>query len=345
MILTSFILIKQSLSRLYVTLILLFSSNAIGIAGYMIIEDYTLLEAFYQTVITISTVGFEEHEPFSKAGMIFTAFYIIFNLGIFAFVISSLTSYLFEGELNRVFNVYLTTRELKRMKDHVIVCGFGRNGRKATEELVSAKRDFIVIDNNSEISSQLSPRDRKNIKFINGDATLDEVLINAGIEKATTIITTLPSDAANVFISMAAKEINPTIMVIARASDENSVSKLYRSGAGHVVMPDNLGGLHMARLVTKPYVIEFLDLLNGLDNEFALEEFDYNEFKKEFRDKQVKDMRIRETSGATIIAYKEKGHNFIFNPPAEVSVLPNDVFILLGNHENLRRFKEKFIEN
>lgn len=143
---------------------------------------------------------------------------------------------------------------------------------------------------------------------------------------------------------MAAKEINPSITVIARASDENSVSKLYRSGAGHVVMPDNLGGLHMARLVTKPYVIEFLDLLNGLDTEFALEEFDYDEFKKEFRDMVVTDMNIRETTGATIIAYKEKGHNFIFNPPPEVTISQNDVFILIGNHYSLNRFREEFIE-
>lgn len=118
MILTSIRAVKRSLSRLYVTIILHFSSNAIG--GYMIIEDYTLLETFYQTVITISTVGFEEKEPFSDAGMIFTAIYIIFNLGIFAFAISSLTSYLFEGELNKVFNVYLTARELKNMENHVL---------------------------------------------------------------------------------------------------------------------------------------------------------------------------------------------------------------------------------
>ena len=344
MILTSLGVVKKSLSRLYITLILLFASNAIGIVGYMIFEDHTLLEAFYQTVITFSTVGFEEVRPFTKAGMIFTALYIIFNLGIFAFVISSLTAYLFEGEFNKVFNVYLTARELKRMKDHVIVCGFGRNGRKTVEELISAKKEFIVIDNNAEISSQLSLADRKNIKFLNGDATLDEVLINAGVERASTIITTLPSDAANVFICMASKEINPAIMVIARASDENSVSKLYRSGAGHVIMPDNLGGLHMAQLVTKPYVIEFLDLLNGLDTEFLLEEFDYDEFKDEFRDRPIVELQVREKTGSTLIAYKEKGHNFVFNPPPETVVLPNDVFIILGNREAIRRFKDRFVD-
>ena len=324
-------------------MILLFSSTTIGIVGYMSIEGFTFLEAFYQTVITASTVGFEEVHPLSSAGMFFTTIYIIFNLAIFAFVISSLTSYLFEGELNRVFHFYLTTRELMRLKDHVIVCGFGRNGRKASEELIAAGREFLVIDNDPEASNQLSPEDRKRIKMINGDATLDEVLMNAGIDRASTIITTLPSDAANVFISMAAKEINPAIDVIARASDENSVSKLFRSGAAHVVMPDNLGGLHMARLVTKPYVIEFLDLLNGLDTEFALEEFGYDEFKEEFRDTPLMNIKVRERSGATIIAYKEKGHNFIFNPPSDVEVNLNDIFILLGNHEHLAKFREIFI--
>lgn len=336
--------IRQSLSRLYVTLLLLFSSTTIGTVGYMLIENYTFLEAIYQTVITLSTVGFEEVRPLSSSGMVFTTLFIIFNLGVFAFVISSLTSYLFEGELNRVFHFYLTTRELMRLKDHVIVCGFGRNGRKAAEELIAAQRDFIVIDSDGDMGSQLSPEDRKKIKMMSGDATLDEVLMNSGVDRASTIITTLPSDADNVFISMAAKEINPAINVIARASDENSVSKLYRSGASHVVMPDNLGGLHMARLVTKPYVIEFLDLLNGLDTEFALEEFDYEEFKKEFQDVKLKDIAVRERSGATIIAYKEKGHNFIFNPPSDVEIAPNDIFILLGNNEHLERFKDIFIE-
>jgi voltage-gated potassium channel len=340
----SFMIIRKSLSRLYVTLLLLFTSTTIGTVGYMLIENYSFLEAIYQTVITLSTVGFEEVKPLSNTGMVFTTLFIIFNLGVFAFVISSLTSYLFEGELNRVFHFYLTTRELMRLKDHVIVCGFGRNGRKAAEELIAAKRDFIVIDSDGDMGSQLSPEDRKKIKMISGDATLDEVLMNSGVERASTIITTLPSDADNVFISMAAKEINPAINVIARASDENSLSKLYRSGASHVVMPDNLGGLHMARLVTKPYVIEFLDLLNGLDTEFALEEFDYEEFKDEFRNEKLLDIGVRERSGATIIAYKEKGHNFIFNPPSDVEIAPNDIFILLGNHEHLAKFKEIFIE-
>ena len=335
--------INKSLSRLYITLILLFTSTTVGIVGYMLIEDFTFLEAFYQTVITASTVGFEEVHPLSNSGMFFTTIYIIFNLAIFAFVISSLTSYLFEGELNRVFHFYLTTRELMRLKDHVIVCGFGRNGRKAAEELIAAGKEFLVIDNNSDLANQLAPEDRKKIKMVNGDATLDEVLMNAGVDRASTIITTLPSDAANAFISMAAKEINPGIDVIARASDENSVSKLYRSGAAHVVMPDNLGGLHMARLVTKPYVIEFLDLLNGLDTEFALEEFNYNEFKKEFRDTPLAEIKVRERSGATIIAYKEKGHNFIFNPPSDVEISHNDVFILLGNNDHLKKFRELFL--
>lgn len=324
------------------TLGLLFVSTSVGVIGYMYLEGYTLLEALYQTVITISTVGFKEVKPLTETGMAFTTFYIIFNLAIFAFVISTLTSYLFEGELNKIFNLYLTSRELMRLKDHVIVCGFGRNGRKAVEELITAKMDFIVIDS-QDLSLQLSPDDRKMIKAISGDATQDEVLINAGVDRASTIITTLPSDADNVFISMAAKEINPSIVVIARASDEKSVSKLYRSGAAHVVMPDNLGGLHMARLITKPYVIEFLDLLNGLDTEFALEEFNYEQFKNEYRDAKIKDIGVREKSGATIIAYKEKGHKFIFNPDADVIISPNDVFIMLGNRDNIKRFKAEFI--
>jgi len=338
----SFGIVRKSLSKLYITFGLLVASTLIGVLGFTFIEDYTPLEAFFMTVITLSTVGFEEVHPLSNAGMIFTGFYIVFNLVIFAYVISSITAYLFEGELNKVFRFYMTTRELKKLNNHVIVCGFGRNGRKACEELLTDGKEFIVIDQNPDVYDSLT-KTNKDIKILRGDATADDVLIHAGLERASTLITTLPSDADNVFISLTVRVLNPAVTIIARASNENSVSKLYRSGATHVIMPDNLGGLYMARLITKPYVIEFLELLSGSDAHFVLEEFNYKEFKDEYRDEKIRHLGIRENTGATIIAYKEKGLNFIFNPHSEVTISPNDIFILLGDENDLTAFRKKYI--
>ena len=318
---------------------MLLFSGLIGSVGFMYFEGYTFTEAIYMTVITLSTVGFEEVRPLSDAGMVFTAFYILINVGIFAYVVSVLITYIFEGEFNKIYRSFLSFREMRKLKDHVIVCGFGRNGRKTCEELIANHTNFIVVEKDPDIVQTIS---QHGIIVKLGDATQDEILREVGIEKATTLISTLPSDAANVFITLTAKQINPSVTVISRASDENSVSKLRLSGASHVVMPENLGGLHMAQLITKPYVIEFLEMMSGASKDFKLEEFMYEQFKPEYREKTIKEIGVRENTGATVIAYKEKGDNFVFNPSSSVEIRENDVFILLGAEDCLEKFRELY---
>ena len=327
--------------RLATALIMLLLSGLIGTQGFMYFESYTFTEAIYMTVITLSTVGFEEVRPLSNEGMIFASVYILINVGIFAYVVSVLITYIFEGEFNKIYRSFLSFREMRKLNNHVIVCGFGRNGRKTCEELKTNNTNFVVIEKDPEIVQNVSQ-----LGFIVklGDATEDETLRSVGIDKADTLITTLPNDAANVFITLTAKQINPEVTVISRASDENSVSKLTLSGASHVVMPDNLGGMHMAQLITKPYVIEFLEMMNGASRDFILEEFVYDQFKPDYRDKSIKQIGIRENTGATVIAYKEKGENFVFNPPSEVTVNENDVFIILGAEECLNDFRDLYIK-
>ncbi|MDN5201787.1 potassium channel protein [Fulvivirgaceae bacterium BMA10] len=332
---------RKSLKRLIKAGILLILSIAAGIFGYMGLEGYSLQDAMYMTVVTISTVGFQEVHPLSGAGKIFTTIYIIFNLGIFAYVISIFTTYLFEGELQQIFKEFLQGREVKNLKDHVIVCGYGRNGKKTCEELINGKLNFVVIERNEEIPRHLP--DYLKSRFLIGNATLDDALHAAGIERASAIITTLPNDADNVFISLTARELNPKVNIIARASEENTEKKLYRAGASHVVMPDTLGGLHMAHLVTKPFVIEFLELLSGVgETKLMLEEFSFECLNSTYRNKTIRELDVRNETGVTIVGFKDNRQGFKFNPDPNTKIGENDVLIVLGIEEDIEKFKKRY---
>ena len=335
--------IRYSLRRLLIAILLLVASLCIGVIGYLLLEGYTVSEAFYMTVITLATVGFQEVRPLSEAGRIFTSLYIIFNLGVAAYAVSVFTTYLFEGELQRIFQNLITNREVQRMKDHIILCGFGRNGQKAAEELYKSGRKFIILETDSDVINAYSKDSR--YQFILGDATVDDVLLSAGIKRASTIITTLPRDAENVFISLTARELNPGINIIARATDEKTEKKLYRAGASRVVLPDALGGMHMAHLVTKPYVIEFLDMLNGVgQHKLGLEELRYDSLKAQYRNKTVRDLDIRKKTGTTVIAIKDNIRGFIFNPNPQDVLGEDDILIILGSEGDLKRFRQEYME-
>lgn len=331
-----------SVNKLVLASLLFISSIGMGTTGYVIIEDYSWNDAFYMAVITFSTVGFTEVNPLSSEGKIFTALYISFNLGVFAYTASVISSFLFEGELRKVFKRYIVSREVKRMNEHIIVCGFGKNGERACHEFHKARRQFVVIEADLEVIESFSNENK--YQFINGNATLDEVLLDAGLERAHTIITTLPSDADNVFITLTAKEINPDINIIAKASEANSEKKLHRAGASHVVMPDRLGGMHMANLITKPYVIEFIKVLSGIsDSKLELTEVSHAALKPGFHEKTLAELDIRNKTGAYIIAYKDIKEGFIFNPHSEKKINKDDVLIVIGNENQLQKFNEHFV--
>lgn len=317
-------------------------SMTLGAMGYITLEGFSPLDAIYMSIITFATVGYNEVNTLSESGKMFTIVFIMVNLGIFAYTVSVVSSFFFEGELRKVFKNIITSRDVKKLKNHVIVCGFGRNGNKVCEELKKDNIEFVVIESNSEIINDFP--EEKNYYFINGNATLDEVLLEAGINQASTIICSLPLDADNVFITLTARELNRNIKIISKANDVSSEKKLYRAGATYVVMPDRLGGIHMANLITKPYVIEFLELLNGVgDSKLVLEEVSHDKLKSEFQNKSLRELDVRNKTGATIIAFKDEVEGFIFNPHSEKSVQKGDVLIVLGNTKNIQQFKEAFV--
>jgi len=330
---------NKNLRSLIIAFGLFVISITVGLIGFTVIEDLDFIDAFYMTVITVGTVGFTEVHELSPLGRLFTSVFILANLGLFAYVVSVVSSYFFEGKLNSIFKNYRSGMEISKLRDHVIVCGYGRNGSRASEELYNSGHDFVIIDNDPEIHMQIPPQ----MKWFVGDATLDENLKNVGIERARVIIITTPSDADNVFITLTARYLNEKIRIIARASTKQTESKLYRAGANKVIMPDALGGMFMAQLVTKPVVIEFLDLLNGVSGtSYHLEEVGYDILKQEYKDKTLKDLNIPSKTGVTVIGVKDNIKGIIPGPGADTFIGKDDHLIVLGSDSKLKKFMEEY---
>ncbi|RLD24955.1 MAG: potassium channel protein [Bacteroidetes bacterium] len=317
-------------------------SVSIGVFGFMMIENYSFTQAVYMTAITISTVGFREAKPLTDAGMIFTSAYIIFNLGLVAYIVSFAARFIFDGELKSQYRLYSNTKQLKKMKNHVIVCGYGRNGSKAVRELKKSGKKCVVIDNKNEVTDSLA---KLADAIVIGNAIDEEILIEAGIEKAQAIIITLPNDAENVYITLSSRELNPSLQIISRASQEITQNKLKKAGADSVIMPDFLGGKHMAQLITKPSVIHFLNMLEGVDGIFNIEQVRYEELKSEFQDTSILEMNIRKATGVSVMAYQSDKGAFQINPPASTVLMPGGNFIILGNGEEINKFQHHYLQN
>lgn len=337
--------INKKLHRLFWVTSLFILSVLVGILGFMFVEGWTLVESFYMTVITIGTVGFAEVHPLSEAGRVFTSFFIIFNLGVFALFASVVTSYLFEGELRDVLSNYITTRKVQKLNQHVIICGFGKNGHKATEEFIKNGTPFVVIERDPTLIQEVLQKyaSNRNISYIEGDATQDEVLKAAGVERAKALITTLPKDADSVFVSLSARQLNPNLHIIARANEASAESKLLRAGADKLVRPDLIGGIYMANLVNRPRVIDFLDMISGT-GELKLEEFSYEEFKEDFRGKSIIDLNVRKNTGAHIMGFKDKDKGFIVNPHPSTHIDEGDIIILLGTVKQIEDFAHYYTD-
>lgn len=337
-------MLKQlNLSRLWLALGLLVFSFAVGVGGFMLLENYPFVDAFYMTVITASTVGFGEVHPLSDAGRIFVSFYILFNLLVVAYLVSVLTAYIFDGELRHLFRMIRADQEIKSFRDHVIVCGFGRNGFKAYDELRHSGARAVVVEQNQALVTAANEAGHQ-IPAVFGDATLDSTLRQAGIAHARALITALPKDADNVFVALSARELNPNIIIIARASARSSVSKLISAGASSVVLPDEIGGSHMANLVIRPEVIRFLDMISGLDpNKLRLEELSFNELKPALRGQSIRELDVRSRTGATIIALRRgQGGELEVSPAADYRTAAGDVLLVLGNEAQIQALHQQF---
>lgn len=328
-------------ARVYYFLILLFLITAGGTIGFMLIEEWKFVDAFYMTIITISTVGFGEVHELSNYGRLFTAFLIMSSFGTFAYAITSITTYLVGGEYKEYFKLYRTMKEVKRMKSHVIICGYGRVGKQVAMDLKAHGTDFVIIENDEKIVN--NAKDHDGHLFLLGDSTNDATLKEACIGEAKAVITCLPKDADNIYVVLAAREFNRNILIVSRASSSGAVSKLKMAGANNIIMPDSLGGSHMASLIANPDVMEFLDIIRVQGYKGAnIESIAFEDLPVGMQGKTIGELDATKITGVRIIGYKSaEGHYFI-NPDAALKVEPNSRLFVLGTTDQIKSVVEHF---
>lgn len=291
------------------------------------------------TTISVTTAGFTEVRPLTDNGRIFTIFLLIFSWGSFAFALTRITQYIINGEINQYFKTRRIMKAIEGLQHHIIICGYGRNGQQAARTLGFHGEKFVVVENNPSIIERIAIEE-PDLLLLQGDGTDDDLLRRAGISKAKALITTLPVDAHNVFIVLSARSLNPAIQIISRASDSNTHPKLIKAGANSVIMPDKIGGTHMATLVSKPDVIEFIDYLSGEGGEsIHIESVNYDQLPVEIRGKSLYEIMSWKKTGVNCIGLKDVDGNFLINPPQDVVVGKGMKVIVLGTKHQIEHMK------
>ncbi len=320
-------------NRLAVILIL--GEFVVGTVGFMWLEDYNFREAFFMTTITIATVGYGAVRDLSPAGEWFSSFLILSNIGIFAYALAVFSYYVINGEIFRKMHLMSINKKIDALRDHVIVCGYGRYGREVTQNFLHHRTPFVVVESNPVVIQEIQRSDEL-VLYIEDDATHDEALLRAGITRAKALITALPDDSENVFIVLTARQLNPTLNIISRATEAKSQRKLRLAGANHVIMPEQIGGFYMATLVSKPGATEFFSYITReSESDIEFEEIHYRNMPAACRGKTISDLHIRRETGANIIGFKHADGSYVVNPGPDTVLSEDSSFILLGTKEQL----------
>lgn len=320
-------------SKIYIAIFMLFSIVFIGVSGFMVISDFSWLDALYMTVITITTVGFGEVAPLDNHSKIFTIFLIFSSVTIVGYAFSIITEHIlsknnFEDLIHRKMQ-----KRIDGFKNHVVICGYGRNGKQVVRKLAAYNKLFVVVEKDKEMEEKLK---EDNIPYVIGDANEDEVLLKAGIDRASAFISALPDDADNLFAVLSTRQMNKDINIISRASLESSFNKLKFAGANNVISPDKLGGDHMASLVVVPGLMEFIDNLSILGkSNINIEEVSFEVLNRKSKVQTINDLKLRKRTGCTIIGYKDENGNYIVNPEEDLELKPNSKIIVLGRPEQI----------
>lgn len=310
----------------------------IGAITFMFAFGFSLVDSIYMTVITISTVGFKEVEPLTNAEKLFTSGLIISSIFIMGYALAIFSEYILSR--NNLGNLIQkrVDKKIKKMNGHIIVCGYGRNGQQAVHKLLAYKKPFVVIEKDEEIVEKYFS---EIVLFIHGNANEDETLKRAGIDKASTLITALPNDADNLFVVLSARQLNKDLKIISRATEETTLKKLKLAGADNVIMPDRIGGDHMASLVVTPDLIEFLDNLSvsGDDDSMNIEQVSFAKVCPEGKEIAIKDLDLRKKTGCSIIGYKSPEGEYIVNPEADMVLKRGSKLILIGRPFQIESLK------
>lgn len=306
----------------------------LGTSWYWLVEGWTPIEAAYMTTITLATVGFTEVRPLDQDGRLFTICLIFLGLLTIGYIVNRFTEALIQGYFEDGIRRRQERRLLETLENHYILCGFGRTGRQIAIELQAENVPFVLIDSRTE---QLEEAQQLGYTGIQGDATLDESLLSAGIQRATCLIAALASDAENLYTVLSAKALNPKIRAIARASNEEAVTKLQRAGADAVVSPYITGGRRLAAAALRPQVMDFVDgILTGTDNSLYMEEYRIDPHSCSCIGQTLSEAQLRSQSGVLVLAIRRADGSLIPAPTGDTRLIAGDSLICMGTAEQLR---------
>lgn len=333
-------LIKLFREKIYTAVFLLVIIVLIGVLGFRFMSDYSWVDAFYMTIITITTVGFGEVQPLDDTAKIFTIFLILASVVILGYAISVITEYILSKNNFEELKQKKMQKKIDSLSNHIIICGYGRNGKQAAKKLLAYKKPFVVIEKRKEVIDKFQS---ELVPFVLGNANEDDVLLQAGIERAETLISALPNDADNLFVVLSARQINKQMNIISRASQETSYQKLKLAGANNVILPDRIGGDHMASLVVVPDLIEFIDNLSivGKAN-VNIEEVAVQKLFTSSKIETLRHLDLRKKTGCTVIGYKDEHGEYIVNPEADMQLHPESKIIVLGRPEQIQKLNSLY---
>ncbi|MCB0447731.1 MAG: potassium channel protein [Gelidibacter sp.] len=333
-------IIKLFRTRIYMAVFLLLSLLFVGVLGFKILSNFSWVDALYMTVITVTTVGYGEVSPLDDTAKIFTIFLILASIIIVGYALTVITEYILSKNDLEELKLKKMQKKIDNLSNHIIICGYGRNGKQAASKLLAYKKPFVVIEKNKDVVEKFQS---ELVPFIVGNANEDETLLMAGIDRANTLISALPNDADNLFVVLSARQINKNMRIISRASQETSYSKLKMAGANNVILPDKIGGDHMASLVVVPDLIEFIDNLSivGQSN-INIEEISIDKLYNTNEVKTIKDLDLRKKTGCTVIGFKDGHGEYLVNPEASLRLVPNSKIIVLGRPEQIQKLNSLY---
>ena len=330
----------ESTKHLRYSLILALTTILIGTSGYMLIEGWSFIDAFYMAVITVSTVGFKEVHEIGTAGRIFTVFFVFSGVGFTLYVAGAVVQFLVEGQVRAIMGRRRLDKQINRLKNHYIVCGYGRIGRVLCQNLVKRKPiEIVVVENNPD---KIPEMDDDGVLYVAGDASDENVLLKAGIKKAKGLVAALATDIDNVFLVLTARQLAPDLNIIARASSATAEQKLQAAGANSVESPYELGARSMAQRIIRPTVTNFLEFVaySHDKQDIQMEEIPVNS-ASELVDVMLKDSGIRQDYNLIIIAIKKPDGSMLFNPHFESTIHAGDTVIAVGESDNLQKLEER----
>ena len=321
--------------RLIFALIFITCVVIAGSAGYMLIEGWSCLDSLYMTIITIASVGYKEIHDLSPNGRIFTIILIISGVGSVTYALTTIAKIVVEGEIQEIFGRKRLEKKIKELKNHYIVCGYGRMGRIICRELKEKDIKFVIIEKEPDTFES-----GEETLVLKGDATKDENLKEAGIEKAKGLISVLPTDAENLFVVLSARELNPKLFIVARAGEEGSEQKLLRAGADRVVSPYHIGGLRIAHTVLKPAVVDFIEFATKSGNiDLQMEEITVQNNSK-LAGLTLDECGIGRDLGIIVVAIKKVSGDMKFNPTFRTAIKAGDTLIALGEIPKLKTLED-----